>query len=263
MGDYLRLRQICLVASDLEAAAKQISGVFDTEVCFRDPGVGKYGLHNVLFPFSGTFLEVVSPMQPGTTAERYIERRKGDGGYMYIVDCDDLEARREHARAMGIRIVADVKSEHPYATSEAVHLHPRDTGGCLLSIDRHSEGRDLTGGYGWAGPDWRRFDRSSRVHSIVGAEIQCDDPAETAARWRAILDRTVNASAPDVWTMRLDLGFLQFAPLGDDRGEGLSEVHLKVRDRDAITRAAATAGLAHGADWVEMVGVRFNLLDAA
>ena len=51
---YLRLRQICLVATDLAAVEKQIEDVLGLEVCFRDPGVGKYGLHNALFAMGGT-----------------------------------------------------------------------------------------------------------------------------------------------------------------------------------------------------------------
>jgi hypothetical protein len=80
---YLRLRQIALVAKDLATTEKQIQDVLGLEICYRDPGVGKYGLHNALFAMGGTFLEIVSPTQPNTAGGRYIERRKGDGGYMY------------------------------------------------------------------------------------------------------------------------------------------------------------------------------------
>src|ERR1700754_5220993 len=99
---YLRLRQICLVADDLAKVETQIADVLGLEICYRDPGVGKYGLHNALFAMGGTFLEVVSPTREGTAGGRYLERRGGDGGYMYIVDADDLEARRAHFQKMGV-----------------------------------------------------------------------------------------------------------------------------------------------------------------
>src|SRR5499425_574876 len=114
----LRMRQICLVAHQLAPVVDTFREVFGLEVCYRDPGVGKYGLHNALFALGGTFLEVVSPTQPGTAGGRYLDRRKGDGGYMYIVDCDDLEARREHFRKMGVRLVQDIKSGDKVSTSE-------------------------------------------------------------------------------------------------------------------------------------------------
>ena len=79
---YLRLRQICLVAPDLEPAVDAVRAIFGLEVCFRDPAVGKYGLVNALFVFGHQFLEVVAPTRDGTTAGRFIERSGGRGGYM-------------------------------------------------------------------------------------------------------------------------------------------------------------------------------------
>ena len=193
---YLRLRQIALVASDLATTEKQIADVLGLEICFRDTGVAKYGLHNALFAMGGTFLEIVSPMQPNTAAGRYIERRKGDGGYMYIVDCDDLEHRREHFIKHGVRLVEDLKSGDGALTGEALHLHPRDTGGCLLSVDRHSpDGENMSGSYKWAGPEWQGHDRSETISTIIGAGIQSADPEALAARWSELLERPVGRAS--------------------------------------------------------------------
>src|SRR5258707_2969890 len=93
----MRLRQIALVASDLAAAQTDITGVLGVNYAYDDPGVGKYGLRNAVFPIGDTFLEVVSPNKPGTTAGRLLQKRGGDGGYMVILQVDDLL----HARAPG------------------------------------------------------------------------------------------------------------------------------------------------------------------
>lgn len=259
MGGYLRLRQICLVAKKLEPVESQLASVLGLEVCFRDPGVGKYGLHNALFAMGGTFLEVVSPTQDGTAAGRYIDRRKGNGGYMFIVDCDNLEARREHYLKMGVRIVEDLKSGDETLMSEAIHLHPRDTGGCLLSVDRHSGGADMHGGYKWAGPDWQRHDRSATVSSIVGAELQSDDPASLARRWADLLGRPILEMDDGGWELRLDHGFARFVPTRNDRGEGMVAVHLACKDAGAIGQAAKEAGVKAGERHVDIGGVRFVL----
>ncbi len=259
MTSYLRLRQIALVARELAPSEEAVIDVLGTEVCFRDPGVGKYGLHNALFAFGGTFLEIVAPKQAGTTAERYIERRKGDGGYMFIVDTDDLESRREHANTLGVRIVEDLKSGDDLLWSEALHLHPRDTGGTLLSIDRHSGGVNTQGGYKWAGADWQGFDRSPRVKAIIGAAIQSDDPEHLSARWSAILQRAV-VRREGAFEIPLDQGFARFVGPQDTRGDGLIAVHLSVKDAPAILAAADRRGLARGEDWVDMGGVRFVLV---
>jgi hypothetical protein len=259
-GGYLRLRQICLVASDLDTTEKQIADVLGLEICYRDTGVAKYGLRNALFAMSGTFLEIVSPTQPGTAGGRYLERRKGDGGYMYILDCDDLERRREHFKKLGVRLVQDLKSGDDVSTSEAIHLHPRDTGGCLLSVDRHSGGTDLMGGYHWAGPEWQTHDRSKTISAIVGAGIQSDDPDALAQRWSELLERPVRkASEGEGFEIQLDNAFVRFGPLRDDRGEGMRAVHVETKDKAAILAAAKKAGLPVGTEHVDLCGVRFVL----
>ena len=73
-----------MVAADLEAAEQRITDELGLELCYRDPGVGVFGLRNALFPIGDKLLEVVSPTQEGTTAGRFLDKRGGDGGYMVI-----------------------------------------------------------------------------------------------------------------------------------------------------------------------------------
>ena len=120
----LRMRQICLVARQLEPIVETFRGVFGLEVCHRDPGVGKYGLENALFPVGNGFLEVVAPVRDGTTAGRYLERRGGDGGYMVITQCPDLAARRARCEAVGVRVANEIR----YPDYHELQLHPRDVG---------------------------------------------------------------------------------------------------------------------------------------
>src|SRR5579859_76877 len=101
----MRLRQIALVGQDLAACEADIRAVLGLDYAYDDPGVGKYGLRNAVFPIGNTFLEVVSPKQEGTTAGRLLERRGGDGGYMVILQVDDLAAARAAIHAAGARIV--------------------------------------------------------------------------------------------------------------------------------------------------------------
>lgn len=259
---YLRLRQICLVAGDLTRATQTIEAVLGVPVCYSDPGVGKYGLHNALFAMGGTFLEVVSPLPQAkdTAAERYLSRRGGDGGYMFIVDCDDLEARRVRFQGLGLRIVEDLKAGDDIVGSEAIHLHPRDTGGCLLSIDRHTGGVDMMGGYFWAGTNWRLKAAAPAERVLLGADMQSSDPEGLARRWSDILERPVSRVSDGIWEMRLDHGFARFTSLEDERGEGLSCVYLGCADPQSILSAARAEGLVKHEDGFDLVGVRFKLI---
>ncbi len=254
---YLRLRQIALVAHKLEPVLTQFNTVLGIEVCYRDPGIARHGLENALLPIGPAFIEVVAPVQPNTTAERYLDRRKGDGGYMFIVDCDDVGQRREHAKAMGIRIVAENKKTD-WAPLESFQLHPKDTGGAILSIGTHAAGEDLMGGYHWAGREWQKFVKTEPVSAVLGCDIQSIDPAALAKRWAEIFKRpvAVKDGAP---VIELELGFARFVPDTDGRGEGLSAVHLKTTDRARILAAAKSERLPVSGNMVEICGTEFVL----
>ena len=108
---WIRLRQIAVVTEDLRKSALDIGTVLGVEACFTDPGVKQFGLKNMLWPIGTQFLEVVTPIQDGTAGGRYIERRGGDSGYMFITQVDDVARRRERAAELGIRIAFDL--HHP------------------------------------------------------------------------------------------------------------------------------------------------------
>jgi hypothetical protein len=254
MAGYLRLRQICLVAAELEPAVRDLAEIFGVEICYRDGKVAKYGLVNALLPIGTSFLEVVSPTRDGTAAGRYLERRRGDGGYMVIIDCDDIERRRALVEAMGVRIA------NPLAYQEytGIQLHPRDTGGSFLEFNHTAGGAALDGPYHPAGPQWQRFIRRDVTRALLAAELQSPDPQALAERWSAIIERPLRpgeAGAPEI---ALDHGLLRFVEAKDGRGEGLAALDLEVADRAAILDAAKRRGKAIAGDTVTVCGTRFR-----
>ncbi|SEB04577.1 VOC family protein [Variovorax sp. YR216] len=253
-NQYLRLRQLCLVARELAPVQEDLCAVFGVRVCHRDPEVGQFGLHNALMPFGTSFVEVVAPLREGTTAGRYLERRKGDGGYMVILDSESLERWRTHVDAIGVRIAAPLA----IGDYEGLQLHPRDTGGALLEINTTLNGADLQGPYWPAGPHWRDAVSQQRVEGITGAVLQADDPSALAERWGRILQRPVERDGTG-WHLSLDQATLRFIAPRDDRGEGLAGIELAVRDAKAIRGAAEARGLPGDAGGVFVGGVRFAL----
>ncbi len=175
----LRLRQLALVAHDLAPVEDALAAALGVEACFRDPGVAEFGLRNVLFPIGDTFLEVVSPTEQGTTAGRLLERRGGDCGYMVLVQTDDLTGARDRIERAGARIVYTAQG----AAICGLHLHPRDLGGAIVSVD---EARP-TCNWEWAGPHWRDHVRTDTVSTIRAVEISAADPTAMAARWAEVL----------------------------------------------------------------------------
>lgn len=247
----MRLRQIAFVAADLEPAVEDLCEVLGIEVGYRDPGVEAFGLVNAVMPMGDTFLEVVSPDRPGTTAGRLLERRQGDGGYMVIVQTEELDGDRKRVEELGVRIVWEVTLDD----AAAIHLHPRDVGGAILSLDAMQPPES----WRWAGPRWREHVRGDVTSSIVGAELQMSDPEATARRWSHVLNRPAAPRDDGAHEIALDAGRIRFVPHADDRGDGLSGLLVSAPDPERVRSAAAARGRLNAAGDVELCGVRIEL----
>lgn len=246
----MRLRQVVLVAADLEAVVNQIRDVFENEVAYRDPGVAFFDLHNAVMAIGDTFLEVVSPLNDKAAAARYRERRGGDCGYMVMVQSDDYREDRARIEDLGIRIVWNAELDD----ISGMHLHPRDTGGPLLSLDQPKPAASWL----WAGPRWRELVDTGNAREVTAAQISDADPAERARRWGEILGRTPR-SVSDVWTIDLDRGALRFVSAEDAREVGLTQIDLRLRDPAAAHDRAERAGAVTEAGTIEIAGVRFHV----
>ncbi|MEY2627598.1 MAG: hypothetical protein RJB08_1357 [Actinomycetota bacterium] len=174
----IRLRQIALVAHDLDAATAEARRNLAVDVCFRDPGVGEFGLRNALFRIGDQFLEIVSPQTDGTTAGRLLEKLGGDCGYMALFEVDDLDERMAHLTALGVRAVWS----GDFRQIRGRHLHPKDTGGTLVSFDQP----DIPGAWHWGGPDWRSHAPSTVAASIASVTISSALPDRCRSRWTEI-----------------------------------------------------------------------------
>ena len=246
----MRLRQLALVAADLDSVVGSICAIFGIEVAFRDPGVEIFGLRNAVMPVGDTFLEVVSPVKDDTAAGRYRERRGGDCGYMALIQSDDYTADRSRIEGLGVRIVWSAELDD----ISGMHLHPRDIGGPLLSLDEPKP----PAGWRWAGRRWTELTDVGDAHAIAAAEIADTAPADRARRWGEILDRPAHASGED-WAIDLDQGQLRFVEADSPSAAGLTRIDLNVRNPDAIRRRAEQRGVLLDPENVEIGGVRFHL----
>lgn len=260
---YLRLHQICLVARDLAPWEAAFRDIFQNQPCFHsDLFGGKFGIHNAVFEVGGAFMEIVGlnrGVDPATApAGRYLQRRGGDGGYMVILECNDVARREEHMKELGVRVVF-----HPdHDGFNEIQLHPADTGGSLISLNE-SAGRDgLVGPYLPAGAQWwLKTSPGSLIREIVAAELQSEDPEALAARWSRILERPVSRrGSSQVPEILLDLGVLRFVAATDGRGEGLGGIDVVVTDLEQVLAKAAALGLPTADKTVMLCGTRIRLL---
>jgi hypothetical protein len=223
----VRLRQAVLVARDLEPVSERLRAELGLADPFADPGVGFFGLHNAVYALGDAFLEVVSPTQPDTTAGRYLDKR-GDGGYMAIFQFADLDAARERAAGMGVRTVWQADLDDISGT----HLHPADTRGAIVSLDR----ADPPESWRWGGPDWIGKGGTGAPGRLVGMTVGVSDPASVSARWGELL-----GVAPADGRLELDGGYVAFEESDADR---IVEIDVEVPGRQ---------------ETIDIGGVRFRL----
>lgn len=221
-----RLRQVALVARDLDPVEAQLTDLLGVGVCFRDPGVGVFGLRNALWPVGDTFLEVVSPVADGTTAGRYLDKRGGDAGYMVILQTDDLDSARERLGDLGVRIVYEAIGEGIVG----LHLHPSDTAGALLSLDRP----DDPAAWPWAGDLWAGADGAA--DEIVEVTVASTDAEACVARWADLL----GLARPDGRRLDLDRGRIVVV---DGEVDGVVGLAVRAVDRERAGDADEVCGV--------------------
>ena len=135
-------------------------------------------LENSVMALGDTFLEIVTPVEENTTAGRFLARRGGDGGYMVIVQVDDLAERRADVDGLGVRVVWETKEEK----AAAFHMHPKDVGGAILSFDQMWPPES----WQWAGPNWDQCPAANVstiiavgggvFFAVLGLNADFDDP---------------------------------------------------------------------------------------
>jgi hypothetical protein len=252
----LRMRQICLVARQLEPVVETFRDVFGLEVCHRDPGVGTYGLENALFPTGNGFLEVVAPVRGGTTAGRYLERRGGDGGYMVITQCADLAPRRQRCDTLGVRVANEIR----YPAYQELQLHPRDVGAAMLSFSRQEGGESADGPWHPAASRSTSAPGAAVIRAMTGAELQSDDPERLARRWSEVMELPLSRDGRSRPVIALDDARLRFVPATDGRGEGLAGLDLACADKGRVLSRARSRNLAAEGDMVVACGMRFYVV---
>ncbi|HEY1750185.1 MAG TPA: VOC family protein [Caulobacteraceae bacterium] len=248
----MRLRQVALIARDLQPVADQLSAAFGLQVGFRDPGVEYFGLRNVVMPVGGEFLEVVSPFRDDASGARYLARRGGDAGYMVILQDADALAHRERLEADGVRVIA----RSPKGAYRYTHFHPGDCAGVLMSIDS-VEGdpawREPKSEWPPAGPDWRAHQADGAL-GIASVTLQSREPLAACERWRALLGAPARTGG-DMLEIALDRGAIRFVPPVDEDGTGVVALDIEVTDAAATLDRARAASLPVAAGAVQICGV--------
>ncbi|KAH8684263.1 hypothetical protein BGZ60DRAFT_367492 [Tricladium varicosporioides] len=269
-----RLRQIALVAEDLEKATKLLTTVIGTEVIYTDPAVEQWGLKNILLPIGGDIIEVVSPFKPDTTASRLLSKR-GDGGYMIIMQTSDAITRRKYLEENNM---ARVIFTHKTEDSICIQYHPKGikVGGVIPELDSHRPSssnpnplEDPFSPWHALGPPSNHSQHSqvmkkySYLHML---SVTCrltpgdDDIVNATGQWGNLFGVRRGDAKGECQFINAKLTFL---PGREGEKDGLVEVCIGVENdaqlADIMVRAKAN-GVLNEDSQVEIIGIRWKFI---
>ena len=246
----MRIRQVALAASDLEKTDATLRRLLGCDQSYADQEIIYFGLDNRLYTLGDCFLEVVSPVQPNTAVGRFLDRRGGDGGYMVIVQVENLAQEQVRLADTGIRTVfADDRGN-----AKAIHLHPKDVPGAIPSLDEMSPPESWL----WAGDGWEQ--RAGRyVRGILAVEIRSPEPKAAGLCWAEAYGIEL-MPADEGWRLEMDGTEIRFAYDAAAVEPALMAIDVDAVDLDAICAAADGLGLERDGHVVTVCGVAFNFL---
>lgn len=253
----IQLRQICLVARELEPVLQDLTAILGINRCYVDPGVGVFGLENTLMPIGRNFLEVVAPVEENTAGGRYLDRRVGDGGYMVITQADSAATQatvRQNALDHGVRVA----HETVRGDWNLCQLHPGDLQAAFLEIE--SDAHNDFNGY-WhpvGGTGWEDKVKQDVTIDFKAVELQGPDPVTLAELWGNVAGLPVSRDGATL-SMNLNNVCIRFVEATDGRGAGLSGLDIDVADRDHILSTAKDRGCYVDDDQVDICGVHWYL----
>jgi len=250
----LRIRQIVFAVRDLAGGQARLASLLGLDPPYRDPGVAEFGIDNAVYVFGDQFVELIAPVREATAAGRAIERR-GDCGYMLLLQTDDFDRERARVAALGVRTVWEVA----LPDIRAMHLHPKDLGGAIVSVDQPKP----AAAWRWGGPGWRPQPGRAGTQRVVGVTVAAHDPHAMAARWSEVLGLAAPIDAQGGHRLALaDGGHVDFVGTAG-REEGITGFALAVVDPALVLDAARRLGLAVQGDAVDAFGTQLVLRAAA
>ncbi len=207
----IRVRQVVAAVGDVDASAAHASAV-GLPFVYVDPGVGAFGAVNSLHAAGDTFVELLGERDAGSPVGRHLTRLGGDGGYMVIVQVDDLDHHLARVAELGVRLIW----EGGIPGIRGAHLHPADVGGAILSLDQ----ADPPDAWPWCGPAWTGTAPPVSGAPISAISLTAAEPERVAARWAAVLDTSCDGTQ-----IQLPGTTITFVP-ADDRPDRLVEVQV-------------------------------------
>ncbi|MDR7084139.1 hypothetical protein J2X01_003447 [Arthrobacter ginsengisoli] len=227
-GTLPEFRQLVLLTSDLEGTLARARKEFGVPEGFRDPvALAKVGMQHEVFGFDRTYVEVCEPINPESSASRSLAR-KGDSGFMVVLQVPDAEAMVTRAKGLGLEPLV-VKDHHGSVLSQ---WHPRDFG----TIAEFDEMRPADSWH--FAPDIYEARNKSVVDDIVAVHLSVAEPAAMAERWAAVSGGAMGSDGTSVQAGR---ALLRFATVNG--ASGVYAVDCRAADPNRVGETVRLSGV--------------------
>ena len=156
---------------------------------------------------------------------------------MVLLQTENIEKHKFRLAEIDIRIVQDGEINEKDVSIRGIHLHPKDVGGAILSLDEAHPPES-----------WLRGGQDCLYHSLNGVvteanaiDIKANDPDSMAGRW----SNTINIHSHSR-VIELEDAEIVFVAATDGRGDRLSSASLVSKDRHRAGDSVRICGFDFG-----------------
>lgn len=245
-----------MVTRDPAPVEEFLTEVLGLKLADRFPGIDQYGLGTAFFPIGNQFLEVVHSAVSGTAADRLIDKRGGDTGFIVMLETLNLAAVEAVASSLEIRVVDSFDNE----TGRYLHFHPSDVGGTLLGVYelKGADAGAANGPWMYGGDHWKSAHRNDFVSGVGEVVIECKASAHVAEVWSQIAggDVTITPSGP---MLRLTGGRIRFVTGTENRG--ITALSLWTTDVETVLSRLSDAGPSSASGHYSVSGLTLDFIE--
>ena len=127
----LNLDHTAVAVRDLDAAIAGYEDRYRVTPLYRET-VESQGVEEAMIPLGGSFIQLVSPLSPGSPVGRFLDKH-GEGLHHVAFAVVDIEASLEHLASRDAALI----DRHPRLGGRGARIafvHPKDLGGTLIEL---------------------------------------------------------------------------------------------------------------------------------
>ena len=125
------LDHVGIAVKDLDATIDSYRDRYGVEPAHREV-VESQGVEEALLPIGGSFVQLLTPLDPNSPVGRFLDRR-GEGMHHLAYAVLDIEEALKHLRSTGAKLI-DETARTGGRGAKIAFVHPADLAGTLIEL---------------------------------------------------------------------------------------------------------------------------------